>query len=152
MKSSNSLTKQDIKVLSAKIASVSAKIDKNQKALNQLAGVSKKMDDVSDKIDRNQNALDQLDEISAKIDRNQKALDQLDDVGRILRENEQNLKDLGGLKHRLDTLDKIMVTVDKIAGSIQTYQQEQTLNSNKLSTHDDRLEKIEKHLHFSTIA
>jgi len=107
---------------------------------------------LSTKIDRNQKALDQLDDISKKIDRNQKALDQLDDVGRILRENEQNLKDLGGLKHRLDTLDKIMVSVDKIAGSIQTYQQEQVLNSNKLSSHEERLETIEKHLHFPSIA
>lgn len=90
--------------------------------------------------------------LSSKIDKNQKALDQLDDVGRILKENEQNLKNLGGLKHRLDTLDKIMVTVDKIAGSIQTYQQEQTLNSNTLSLHENRLEKIEKHVHLPVAA
>lgn len=89
-------------------------------------------------------------DLSAKIDRNQKALDQLDDVGRILRENEQNLKDLGGLKHRLDTLDKIMVSVDKIAGGIQSYQQEQTLNSGKLTNHGERIEKIERHLHLPT--
>jgi len=107
---------------------------------------------LSSKIDRNQKALNQLDDISKKIDRNQKALDQLDDVGRILRENEQNLKDLGGLKNRLDTLDKILVTVDKMAGSMQAYQQEQGLNSNKLSNHEDRLETIEKHLHFPSIA
>lgn len=86
--------------------------------------------------------------LSQKIDRNQKALDQLDDVGRILRENEQNLKDLGGLKNRLDVLDKIFVTVDKLAGEIVTYRGEQTLNSNTLSKHDDRIEKIEKHLNF----
>ena len=122
---SNTVNKRDIKKLSAKI------------------------DDVTKKIDRNQKALDQLDGISKKIDRNQKALDQLDGVGRILRDNEQNLKDLGGLKHRLDTLDKIMVTVDKIAGGIQTYQQEQVLNSGKLSNHEDRLEKVEKHLNIS---
>ena len=81
--------------------------------------------------------------LSTKIDRNQKALDQLDDVGRILRENEQNLKDLKGLQNRLNALDKIMVTVDKIAGSIQTYQQVQILHSNSLSSHEDRLEKSE---------
>ncbi len=86
-------------------------------------------------------------ELKILINKNQKALDQIDDVGRILRENEQNLIDLGELKHRLDTLDKIMVTVDKIAGGIQSYQQEQTLNSDKLAKHDDRFEKIEKHLH-----
>jgi GTP1/Obg family GTP-binding protein len=151
------LTKQDIKELSLKIdknqksldllddfsiklTDVSAKIDRNQKALDQL-------DTISAKIDRNQKSLDQLDTISAKIDRNQKALDQLDDVGRILRENEQNLKELGGLKHRLDTLDKIMVTVDKIAGTMHKYDEEQTLNSNTLTKHHDRLEKIETVLH-----
>ena len=75
-------------------------------------------------------------------------MDQLDGVGRILRENEQNLKDLGGLKNRLDVLDKIFVTVDKLAGEIVTYRGEQTLNSNTLSKHDDRIEKIEKHLNF----
>ncbi|MBI3577683.1 hypothetical protein HY086_06620 [Candidatus Gottesmanbacteria bacterium] len=121
------VTKQDIHQLSAKI-------DRNQKALDQLDGVSKKLDDVS-----------------AKIDRNQKALDQIDDVARILRDNEQNLKDLGGLKHRLDTLDTIMVSVDKIAGSIQIYRQEQVLNSDKLSKHDDRLEKIETHLNLPAV-
>lgn len=106
---------------------------------------------LSSKIDHNQKALDQLDSISAKIDRNQKALDQLDDVGRILRENEQNLKDLGGLKQRLDTLDKILVNVDKIAGSIQTYREEQTLNSAKLSNHDDRLEVVEQRLNIPVV-
>lgn len=54
------------------------------------------------------------------------------------------------MKHRLDTLGNIMVTVDKIAGSIQSYKQEQTLNSEKLSQHDDRFVKIEKHLHLPT--
>ncbi len=87
-----------------------------------------------------------LDDVSSKIDRNQKVLDQIDDAARILQDNEQNLKDLGGLKQRLDTLDHIMISVDKIAGSIQTYRQEQVLNSDKLSKHDDRLEKIETHL------
>lgn len=84
--------------------------------------------------------------LSKKIDTNQKALDQIEDVTKILRENEQNLKDLGGLKNRLDTLDKIMVTVDKIAGSIQTYQTEQALNSNSISNLTDRMEKVETHL------
>lgn len=122
------------------------------RVMRKLDAPSKKdIKALSAKIDRNQKALDQLDDISAKIDRNQKALDQIDDVARILRENEQNLKDLGGLKHRLDTLDKIMVTVDKIAGGMQKYEQEQTLNSNKLSEHSDRLDRIEKHLHIPPI-
>ena len=73
-----------------------------------------------------------------KIDRNQKALDilvtyeeNLKLIGptfKILQENEENLKQLGTLHQRLDTLDKIMVTVDKMAGSMQTYQQEIALS------------------------
>lgn len=93
-----------------------------------------------------------IDDVSNKIDRNQNALDQIDDVARILRENEQNLKDLGGLKHRLDTLDKIFVTVDKMAGDMQSYRQEQELNANQLSNHEDRLETVEKHLKISAVA
>lgn len=85
--------------------------------------------------------------LSQKIDRNQKALDQIDETTRILRDNEQNLKDLGGLKHRLDVLDKILVKVDKIAGEVTTYRGQQELNSSKLSGHEDRIEKIERHLH-----
>lgn len=74
-------------------------------------------------------------------------IDQIDDAARIIKENEQNLKDLGGLKSRLDVLDKIFVTVDKIAGEVTTYRGQQELNSNKLSNHEDRIEKVEKHLH-----
>ncbi len=87
--------------------------------------------------------------LPSKVDKLATKMDEMADAAKIIRENEQNLKDLGGLKHRLDTLDKIMVTVDKIAGGIQTYQQEQTLNSNKLSKHSDRLEIIEKHLNIT---
>jgi hypothetical protein len=80
----------------------------------------------------------------------------IDNVTRILVENEDNLKELGTLKTRLDTLDKIMVSVDKIAGDILSYQQEQALNSNSLSEHTDTLEKhetridtLEKHVRIS---
>ena len=59
-------------------------------------------------------------------------------------------KNVAGLQHYLRTIDKIKITVDKIAESIQTYQQEQALNSNTLSKHEDRLEKIETHLNLST--
>lgn len=111
--------------------------------------LSSKIDEISKKIDRNQKALDQINDISKQIDRNQKALDELDGVGRILRDNEHNLKELGNLKSRLDTLDKILVHVDKIAGDSQAYRQEQELNSKKLSNHEDRLEKVEKHLNIS---
>ena len=121
---------KNTKTLSQKIDDVSAKIDRNQKSLNQLDNVSKRINDVS-----------------AKIDRNQKALDQIDDVARILRENEQNLKDLGTLKSRLDLLDNIYVKIDKIAGDVSSYRQQQELNSEKLADHDERIEKVEKHLH-----
>ncbi len=109
---------------------------------------------LSKKIDRNQKALDQLDGMSQKIDRNQKALNILIEneenlklIGptfKILQENEENLKQLGTLHQRLDTLDKIMVTVDKMAGSMQTYQQEIALLSPRVSTHTDDIEKIDK--------
>ncbi|OGG30535.1 hypothetical protein A3A63_02890 [Candidatus Gottesmanbacteria bacterium RIFCSPLOWO2_01_FULL_46_9] len=123
----------DVKSLSQKIDNVSAKIDRNQKSLDKLDSVSKKINDVS-----------------VKIDRNQKALDQIDDVARILRENEQNLKDLGTLKNRLDLLDKIYIKIDKIAGEVTAYREQQELNSARLAGHEDRIEKVEKHLHLST--
>ncbi|MBI5613298.1 hypothetical protein HY947_00040 [Candidatus Gottesmanbacteria bacterium] len=100
---------------------------------------------LSDKIDRNQKSLDSLDDISKKIDRNQKSLDQIDNLTRILNENEQNLKDLGGLKERLDLLDKIYVKIDKIAGDVMTYRNQQELNSAEISKHNDRIETLEKH-------
>lgn len=85
----------------------------------------------------------------ARLDTVAKDVDVIKDAARIIRENEQNLKDLGTLKGRLDLLDKIYLTVDKIAGEVTTYRQQQELNSGKLTSHDDRLVKIEKHLHFS---
>jgi hypothetical protein len=84
-----------------------------------------------------------------RLDTVAKDVDLIKDAARIIRENEQNLKDLGNLKCRLDVLDKIYVTVDKIAGEVTTYRQQQELNSSKLTNHADRIEKIEKHLHFS---
>ena len=69
-----------------------------------------------------------------------------------MKPSKKAVKNVAGLQHYLDTIDKIMITVDKIAGSIQTYQQEQALNSNTLSKHDDRLEKIETHLNLPTIS
>lgn len=134
---------------------------KRKKTVANMNGAITKQDIriLSDKIERNQKALDKLDTVSTKIDKvtvliskNQNALDQLEDVGRIIRENEENLKNLGTLQHRLDTLDKIMISVDKIAGEIQTYRQEQTIGSNSLSNHEDRLETIEKHLNLPAIA
>lgn len=83
----------------------------------------------------------------ARLDKVADKLDTLDDAVRIIKENEQNLKDLGGLKGRLDLLDKIYVSVDKIAKEVTGYRQEQELNSAKLSKHDERFETVEKHLH-----
>lgn len=114
-----------------------------------IKNLSKKIDHISAKIDQNQKSLDQIDDLSKKIDRNQKALDQIDDVARILRENEQNLKDLGTLKSRLDLLDKIYITVDKIAGDVSAYREQQELNSGTLAAHDVRIGKVEKHLHLT---
>lgn len=48
---------------------------------------------------------------------------------------------------RLDLLDKILTSVDKLVGEIKGYREQQELNSGKLTDHDDRLEKVEKHLH-----
>lgn len=36
-----------------------------------------------------------------------------------------------------------MITVDKIAGSIKTYQEEQALLSPRVSTHTDDIEKLD---------
>lgn len=85
--------------------------------------------------------------LSGKIDNLSRRMDEMADAARIIRENEQNLKDLGGLKSRLDVVDKIFVTVDKIAGEVTSYRGQQELNSNKLSNHEDRIEKVEKRLH-----
>ena len=72
-------------------------------------------------------------------------IDEMVDAARIIHENEQNLKDLGGLKHRLDTLDKIMTTVDKIAGDMHTLRQEQTLHMHTHDRIDERVTRLEKH-------
>lgn len=42
-----------------------------------------------------------------------------------------------------EKFDKVMTTLDKFVGGIQSYQQEQTLTSDRLSKHSDQLEKIE---------
>lgn len=90
-----------------------------------------------------------VDGISGKVDNLAKRMDEMADAAKIIRENEQNLKDLGNLKNRLDLLDKIYVKVDKIAGEVTTYRGQQELNSGKLTDHDNRIEKVEKHLHLT---
>src|SRR3989339_35202 len=71
-----------------------------------------------------------LTSLPGKVDNLSNRMDEMTDAAKIIRDNEQNLKDLGGLKNRLETLDKIMVTVDKIAGDMSAYREEQTLHAN----------------------
>lgn len=85
----------------------------------------------------------------AHLDTVGKNVDHITHAARIISENEQNLKNLGTLKNRLDLLDKIYVKIDKIAGEVTNYREQQELNSGKLADHDDRLEKVEKHLHLT---
>lgn len=49
---------------------------------------------------------------------------------------------------RLDLLDKMFTSIDKLVGEIKGYREQQELNSDKLIKHDDRIETIEQHLHF----
>ena len=58
---------------------------------------------------------------------------------------------------RLDLLDKILTSVDKLVFEVKGYREEQELNSSKLSLHDDEIEKnkfkidlIEKHIHLAS--
>jgi len=88
-------------------------------------------------------------DLSGKVYNLSKRMDEVAGAAKIIQENEQNFRDLGTLKHRLDTLDKILVSVDKIAGGVKTYREQQELNSTKLVNHGDRLEKVEKHLHLT---
>ena len=70
-----------------------------------------------------------------------------DDVRDIL---DDKLRETGldQVPKRLDLLDKILTSVDKLVGEIKGYREQQELNSGKLTDHDDRIEKVEKHLHF----
>jgi len=52
----------------------------------------------------------------------------------------------------LDLLDKIYEKVDKIAGEVTSYRGQQELNSTKLSGHDERIERVEKHLHLPALS
>jgi hypothetical protein len=58
---------------------------------------------------------------------------------------------------RLDLLDKILVSVDKLVGEVKGYREEQEMNANKISNHDDQLEeqktridRIETHIHLGS--
>jgi hypothetical protein len=44
-------------------------------------------------------------------------------------------------------LDEVNTKLDTFVGDIKGYREEQELNSAKLTNHDDRIGKVEKHLH-----
>lgn len=76
-----------------------------------------------------------------------------DDVRDIL---DDKLRETGldQVPKRLDLLDRILHSVDKLVGEVKGYREEQELNAGKLSSHEDQLEKhkthitrIDKHLH-----
>jgi len=76
-----------------------------------------------------------------------------DDVRYIL-DNTLQKSGLDQVPKRLDLLDKILTSVDNLIGEVKGYREEQELNANKLTDHDEQLEKqdtridkIEKHLH-----
>ena len=108
----------------------------------KLIGLPKKVNGLTEKVDN----------LSTKVDGISNRMDEMADAAKIIRENEQNLKDLGGLKHRLDTLDNIMVTVDKIAGGVQAIREEQTLHANIHDRVDLRIDRLEKHTNLVPLA
>lgn len=73
----------------------------------------------------------------------------LDDVRYVL---DEKLRETGlsEVPKRLNLLDKILTSVDKLVGEVKGYRVEQELNANKLSQHDDRLDGIEKRLRITT--
>jgi hypothetical protein len=79
-----------------------------------------------------------------------------DDVRDIL---DDKLRETGldQVPKRLNLLDKILTSVDKLVGEVKGYREEQELNANKIANHDDQLEKqkthidrIETHFHLTT--
>lgn len=78
-----------------------------------------------------------------------------DDVRYIL---DDTLRETGldQVPKRLNLLDRILTSVDKLVGEMKGYREEQALNSDKLSRHDDELgkhklliDRVLKHLHIS---
>lgn len=58
----------------------------------------------------------------------------------------QNVGEIKEQNKKLDSkLDKLYVLVDGFAGEVKTYREQQELVGNKLSNHNDRIEKLEKH-------
>lgn len=62
-----------------------------------------------------------------------------------LKENLDNFK-----KQSNEKLDKIYTLVDGFAGEVKTYREEQSLVGEKLSGHNDRIEKLEKRVGLSS--
>ena len=52
---------------------------------------------------------------------------------------------LDQLPKRLKTLDKILVSVDKMAGEMHKYRQEQELHTNTHDRLDERVTRLERH-------
>jgi hypothetical protein len=50
----------------------------------------------------------------------------------------------------LPTKDEFYLKMDEVMGELKTIREEQTLQSQHLSDHDDRIEKIETHLGISS--
>ena len=69
-----------------------------------------------------------------------------DDVKYILEDTLRETR-LDQVPKRLDLLDKILTSVDKLVGEIKGYREEQELNAKKISDHDDQLEKQKNRIH-----
>lgn len=65
----------------------------------------------------------------------------LDNVAGLL---DKILEQLDIHEKKLDKINTLYELVDQIAGDIKNYREEQELNSNKLSEHNDQLEKHEE--------
>jgi len=50
----------------------------------------------------------------------------------------------------LPTKDEFFTKMDEVMGELKTIREEQTLQSQHLSDHDDRIEKVESHLGISS--
>ena len=74
-----------------------------------------------------------------------------DDVRYIL---DDKLRETGldQVPKRLDLLDRILTSVDKLVGEIQAKREEQTLHEGKHEEIEERVSTIEKHLHLPTTA
>jgi len=71
-----------------------------------------------------------------------------DDVRDIL---DEKLRETGldQVPKRINLLDKILTSVDKLVGEVRDYREQQELNSGKLDDNEERIEKVEKHLHLT---